>query len=78
MTTHLQAGDPREVGGFRLVGRLGGGELGTVFLGRSRSGRLVAVRLLAPELAADPEFRRRFSELTASARRVSGFYTAQV
>lgn len=78
MTTPLQTGDPREVGGYRLVGRLGGGELGTVFLGRSRSGRLVAVRVVAPELAADAEFRRRFSELTASARTVSGFYTAQV
>lgn len=78
MTTHLRAGDPREVGGFRLVGRLGGGELGTVFLGRSRSGRLVALRVVAPGPAADTEFRRRFSELTASARRVSGFYTAQV
>ncbi|THA47727.1 serine/threonine-protein kinase [Streptomyces sp. A1136] len=78
MTTPLRAGDPREVGGYRLVGRLGGGELGTVFLGRSRSGRLVAVRVVAPELAADAEFRRRFSELTTSARAVSGVYTAQV
>ncbi|MDH6710190.1 WD40 repeat protein [Kitasatospora sp. MAA19] len=78
MTTPLRAGDPSEVGGYRLVGRLGDGELGTVFLGRSRGGRLVAVRVVAPELAADAEFRRRFSELTASARAVSGFYTAPV
>ncbi|MFH7596435.1 serine/threonine-protein kinase [Streptomyces racemochromogenes] len=78
MTTPLQADDPREVGGYRLVGRLGGGELGTVFLGRSRSGRLVAVRVVAAQPAADAEFQRRFSELTASARKVSGFYTAQV
>ncbi|MFF3693189.1 WD40 repeat domain-containing serine/threonine protein kinase [Streptomyces sp. NPDC002221] len=78
MTTPLHAGDPRQVGDYRLVGRLGGGELGTVFLGRSRAGRLVALRVVAPELAADAEFRRRFSELTACARGVSGFYTAQV
>ncbi|MFD8143932.1 WD40 repeat domain-containing serine/threonine protein kinase [Streptomyces sp. NPDC059708] len=78
MTTPLRADDPREVAGYRLVGRLGGGQLGTVFLGRSRSGRLVAVRVVAPQLAADAEFRRRFCELTASARTVSGFYTAQV
>ncbi|KIF01855.1 hypothetical protein PL81_33260, partial [Streptomyces sp. RSD-27] len=78
MTTPLQAGDPREVGGYRLVGRLGGGELGTVFLARSRTGRLVAVRVVAPKPAVDAEFRRRFAELTATARKVSGFYTAQV
>ncbi|AYG84651.1 Serine/threonine-protein kinase AfsK [Streptomyces hundungensis] len=78
MTAPLRAGDPREVGGHRLLGRLGGGGLGTVFLGRSRSGRLLAVRVVAPELAADGEFRRRFEELVASARAVSSFHTAQV
>ncbi|MFI5828477.1 hypothetical protein ACIA6C_14605 [Streptomyces sp. NPDC051578] len=35
------------------MGRLGGGGLGTLFLGRSRSGRLLAVRVDAPELADD-------------------------
>lgn len=78
MTAPLRAGDPHEVGGHRLVGRLGGGGLGTVFLGRSRSGRLLAVRVVAPELAADGEFRRRFEEMVASARAVSSFHTAQV
>lgn len=78
MTAPLRAGDPSEVGGHRLLGRLGGGGLGTVFLGRSRSGRLLAVRVVAPELAADGEFRRRFEELVASARAVSSFHTAQV
>ncbi|MFK0236706.1 WD40 repeat domain-containing serine/threonine protein kinase [Streptomyces vinaceus] len=78
MTAPLRAGDPHEVGGHRLVGRLGGGGLGTVFLGRSRSGRLLAVRVVAPELAADGDFRRIFEEMVASARAVSSFHTAQV
>ncbi|MER7761692.1 protein kinase [Streptomyces sp. NPDC097619] len=78
MTAPLAAGDPREVGGHRLVGRLGGGALGTVFLGRSRGGRLLAVRVVGPEPAADGEFRRRFEEMVVSARAVSGVHTARV
>lgn len=74
----LRAGDPREVGPYRLQGRLGGGGMGRVFLGRSRSNRLVAVKLVRPELAGDMQFRRQFALEVAAARRVGGFYTAQV
>ncbi|GAB3985618.1 hypothetical protein GCM10029978_098940 [Actinoallomurus acanthiterrae] len=74
----LRSGDPRVVGPYRLEGRLGGGGMGQVFLGRSRGGRPVAVKLVRPELAEDAGFRRRFALEVEAARRVGGFYTAQV
>ncbi|NEA28169.1 serine/threonine-protein kinase, partial [Actinomadura bangladeshensis] len=74
----LRQDDPREAGPYRLEGRLGGGGMGRVFLGRSRGGRRVAVKLIRPEFAEDPGFRRRFALEAEAARRVGGFYTAQV
>jgi serine/threonine protein kinase len=74
----LQPGDPAQVGAYRLEGRLGGGAMGRVFLGRSPGGRPVAVKLVRPELAGDGSFRVRFAREVAAARRVGGFYTAQV
>ncbi|MDT0344487.1 serine/threonine-protein kinase [Streptomyces litchfieldiae] len=75
----LLAGDPREVGPYRLLKRLGGGGMGQVFLGRSRRGaRLVAVKVVRPELAGDADFRRRFVREVEAARQVGGFYTAHV
>jgi hypothetical protein len=74
----LQPGDPRSVGRYRLLGRLGTGGMGRVFLGQSPSGRLVAVKLIRPELADDPGFRRRFAHEVSAARRVSGIFTAPV
>ncbi|MFI9721576.1 protein kinase [Streptomyces sp. NPDC052396] len=70
--------DPREVGTYRLLARLGGGGMGQVYLGRSRGGRTVAVKLVRPELAEDADFRVRFAREVDAARRVGGFYTAQV
>ena len=74
----LQPGDPEMVGGYRLVGRLGAGGMGTVFLGTSPGGRRVAVKLIHPEYANDPEFRGRFAREIEAARRVGGFHTAPV
>ncbi|MEU6449686.1 serine/threonine-protein kinase [Streptomyces sp. NPDC046979] len=74
----LRAGDPREVGPYRLLKRLGGGGMGQVYLGHSRGGRLVAVKVVRAEYAADPEFCRRFAREVEAARRVGGFYTAHV
>ncbi|WP_433698654.1 protein kinase domain-containing protein [Nocardiopsis sp. CA-288880] len=78
MATPLRDGDPLRIGPYRLAGRLGTGGMGRVFLGRSPGGRLVAVKTVHPELAEDPEFRRRFAAEAAAARKVGGFYTAQV
>ncbi|MEV0405696.1 biotin/lipoyl-containing protein [Actinoallomurus sp. NPDC050550] len=74
----LREDDPRQVGPYRLEERLGGGGMGQVYLGRSRGGRAVAVKVVRPELADDAGFRRRFASEIAAARRVGGFYTAQV
>ncbi|MGW8984518.1 serine/threonine-protein kinase [Streptomyces parvus] len=74
----LRAEDPRRIGAYQLVKRLGGGGMGQVFLGRSRGGRLLAVKLVRPELADVPDFRRRFRREVQAARQVGGFYTAHV
>ncbi len=74
----LQPDDPRQVGRYRLLKRLGAGGMGRVFLGQSPSGRLVAVKLIRADLADDPGFRMRFAQEVAAARRVSGIYTAPV
>src|SRR5215831_2464871 len=74
----LAAGDPGLIGPFRLRGRLGAGGMGRVFLGFSPAGRPVAVKVVHPELAADPAFRARFAREVAAARAVSGAYTAPV
>ena len=78
MVEELQPGDPQTIGPYRLVGRLGQGGMGRVFLGMSRGGRPVAVKAIRAELAADPGFRTRFGREVAAARRVSGMYTAMV
>jgi serine/threonine protein kinase len=74
----LEPDDPRQVGRYRLLSRLGAGGMGRVFLGQSPGGRLVAVKLIRAELADDPGFRLRFAQEVAAARRVSGIFTAPV
>jgi Flp pilus assembly protein TadD len=74
----LQTGDPGQVGAFRLLGRLGEGGMGRVFLGESPGGRKVAIKVVHPHYANDPGFRSRFAREVASARQVGGFHTAAV
>ncbi|MER7515558.1 ABC transporter substrate-binding protein [Streptomyces sp. NPDC126499] len=74
----LAAADPRRVGRYRILARLGAGGMGRVYLGRSTSGRMVAVKVVRAELAEDPDFRRRFAREVDLARRVTGFFTAAV
>ena len=74
----LGPGDPRQVGPYRIRARLGAGGMGQVFLGYSRGGRAVAVKVIHRELARDPAFRTRFRREVAAARAVSGAYTAPV
>jgi Protein kinase domain len=74
----LQPADPQLIGPYQLLGRLGAGGMGRVFLGMSAAGRPVAVKIVHAELAADPEFRARFSSEVAAARKVSGLFTALV
>ncbi|GAA4863926.1 serine/threonine-protein kinase [Saccharopolyspora rosea] len=74
----LLASEPNRVGDYRLLARLGRGAMGGVYLGRSRGGRVVAVKVVRPELAENPEFRERFRREVHSARSVGGFWTAAV
>ncbi|MFH8288975.1 PQQ-binding-like beta-propeller repeat protein [Streptomyces sp. NPDC018059] len=66
------------IGPYRVIRELGAGGMGRVHLAASRSGRAVAVKVVRPELAADPDFRRRFKAEVDAARAVSGAFTAPV
>ncbi|WP_419996749.1 serine/threonine-protein kinase [Streptomyces boninensis] len=70
--------DPQWIGDYRIVGRLGTGGMGHVYLARSEGGRTVAVKLVKPELANEPEFRQRFRQEVEAAQRVGGRWTASV
>ncbi|WP_158709568.1 serine/threonine-protein kinase, partial [Streptomyces sp. NRRL S-15] len=74
----LGSGDPQRVGGYRLLGRLGAGGMGQVFLARSDRGRTVAIKLVRAELAAQQHFRDRFRAEVQAARKVGGAWTAPV
>ncbi len=72
----LRDTDPHEVGAYRLLGRLGEGGQGVVFLAVSPTGSQAAVKLLPP--TTDPHVRSRFLKEVAAAQRVARFCTAQV
>ena len=74
----LRRWDPESIGPFALLGRLGAGAMGQVYLGRSTAGRLVAVKTIKIEFAEEAGFRSRFAHEVAAARRVSGVFTAAV
>ncbi|MEU8024916.1 protein kinase [Micromonospora haikouensis] len=77
-TTPLGPRDPDRAGPYELLGRLGSGGQGVVYLGRDRQGRLVAVKMLALSAPPDPRARARFAKEIDAARRVAPFCTAQV
>jgi len=70
--------DPAVIGPYTILGRLGQGGMGTVYLGRAADGRTAAVKLVRPELAANADFGRRFAAEVDNARRVASFCTAAV
>ncbi|MBB1261563.1 protein kinase domain-containing protein [Streptomyces alkaliterrae] len=77
-TTPTPAPTDTHIGPYRVIRELGAGGMGRVLLAASPSGRAVAVKVVRPELAADPDFRRRFASEVAAARAVSGAFTAPV
>jgi serine/threonine protein kinase len=76
----LRDHDPSRVGRYRLTARLGSGGMGVVYLGLDPDGdgSQVAVKVLRPELADDPEFRARFGREVASLMLVRGECTVRV
>ncbi|WP_378741689.1 protein kinase [Nocardia brasiliensis] len=74
----LGADDPTRIGDYRLLGVLGAGGMGRVYLGRNAGGRTVAVKVIRPDLIGDTEFRVRFRREVSAARRVGGQFTAPV
>ncbi|TDO36597.1 serine/threonine protein kinase [Paractinoplanes brasiliensis] len=78
MRSPLRPADPRRLGQYRLEARLGQGGMGTVYLGRGRDGRAVAIKAVKSEFAYDPEFRARFRSEVNRARQVPPFCTAEV
>ncbi|WP_051717259.1 serine/threonine-protein kinase [Streptomyces megasporus] len=74
----LRREDPRVVGSFRLHRRLGAGGMGVVYLGSDRRGQRVALKVIRPDLAEDPEFRSRFAREVSAARRIRGGCTARL
>jgi serine/threonine protein kinase len=74
----LRRWDPEMIGPYVVLGRLGAGSMGQVYLSRSTAGRLVAVKTIKVELAEEAGFRTRFAQEVAAARKVSGVFTAAV
>jgi eukaryotic-like serine/threonine-protein kinase len=78
MTTPLRPGENARLGRYELLGRLGQGGMGTVYLGRDEAGRQVAIKMVRPEFSHDEEFRGRFRSEVNRARQVPPFSTAEV
>ncbi|MFJ3840687.1 serine/threonine-protein kinase [Streptomyces sp. NPDC090054] len=68
----------KRIGDYTVIRLLGSGGMGSVFLARSLSGKLVAIKVIRPDHAADPRFRQRFRQEVEAARKVGGFHTAAV
>jgi predicted Ser/Thr protein kinase len=77
-TVPLRPRDPRHLGPYELLGRLGEGGMGTVFLARGLDGERVAVKMVRVDLDQDDEFRRRFRSEVNRAKQVPPFCTAEV
>src|SRR3982751_5736567 len=74
----LRPRDPRSLGEYELIGRLGEGGMGTVYLAKDKAGGHVAVKVIRAALAPDDEFRRRFRSEVARVQQVPPFCTAEV
>src|SRR2546423_4961645 len=74
----LRRWDPERIGPYVVLGRLGSGAMGQVYLGRSAAGRLVGVKTIRWGRAEEAGFRTGFAQEVAAARKVSGVFTAAV
>ncbi|MEV8034366.1 bifunctional serine/threonine-protein kinase/ABC transporter substrate-binding protein [Streptomyces sp. NPDC086182] len=78
MSERLLPTDPASIGGHRLLARLGAGGMGVVYLGRTESGALAAVKVIQAEYADEPDFRARFRREVEAARRVTSPWAVPV
>lgn len=67
-----------EIGGYRIVKRIGFGGMSTVFEAIDGGGNRVALKLLHPSIAADPLSRDRLRREVRTLRQVKSNYVAQV
>ncbi|MFF3257635.1 bifunctional serine/threonine-protein kinase/ABC transporter substrate-binding protein [Streptomyces sp. NPDC002932] len=74
----LTSDDPRTIGEYRTLARLGAGGMGVVYLARSAGGALAAVKVIRAEHAADPGFRARFRREAEAAARITGPWVVPV
>jgi outer membrane protein assembly factor BamB len=74
----LSSFDPTVIASYRLLGVLGNGGMGRVYLGQSPSGRQVAIKVVRADLVDDPATRRRFAREVAAVRTISPLFTAAV
>jgi len=69
---------PRKIGPYRVIEKIGEGGMGVVYLARDTENRQVAVKVLGPAVAADPDAKRRLSREVETMRRINSRYVAQV
>jgi predicted Ser/Thr protein kinase len=75
----LHPNEPRTIGGYQLLGRIGSGGMGTVYLARREGAATqVALKTINPELLDHDELLRRFEREAEVLAMVSGAYTARV
>ncbi|WP_165362503.1 serine/threonine-protein kinase [Promicromonospora panici] len=72
----LEPNDPQELGGYPLLGRIGAGGMGVVYLAETRTGRKLALKAILKEFVQDPDFRTRFRREAAAAMKVRGRFLA--
>src|SRR6266540_332414 len=70
--------DPRQLGPYTILSRIGGGGMGVVYLGQTPDRRLVAIKVVRSDRASDPELAARFRREVRAASGVAGFCTARV
>ncbi|WP_328392773.1 ABC transporter substrate-binding protein [Streptomyces sp. NBC_00390] len=74
----LRTSDPAKLAGHRLLGRLGAGGMGVVYLARSAGGTLVALKVIQAEYAEESDFRERFRREADTARRMTSPWVASL